>query len=366
MTALRSGLFALAVATLCAVSPGAAAQASATDVAREARHLLDQTHAADVPGAVVLVARGDEVLFRGARGRADMATGRPLAPDDRFQIASLTKQMVAAGVLKLVEAGKVSLADPLSRYVQGYAHGDRVSVAHLLNHTSGIRNFPGAPDAMRAKLPRDASTDQLIDAFKDQPPEFAPGDRWAYNDLGYVLAGKVIETASGKPWHVYLAENFFQPLGMTHTCYCADAAIAGYAMEAGQLRRAEPTNISWEHAAGALVSSVDDLLKWNRALHEGRVLAPEQYRQMVTPLGPAGERGMHYGFGIDHTPLHEMEQLSHAGYVDGFTSHLLYLPGPDLTVVVLRNISGGDAPAEMARRLAAAAGASTSSRPTRH
>lgn len=353
---LRSVAVALAAITLCALPLRAAAQASATDVARHARHLLDQAFAADVPGAAVLVARGDEVLFRGARGTADMTTGRPLTPDDRFQIASLTKQMVAAGVLKLVEAGKVSLGEPLSRYVQGLPHGDRIAVAQLLNHTSGIRNFPGAPEVMHAKLPQDASTDQLIDAFKGQPPESAPGDRWAYNDFGYVLAGKIIETASGKPWHVYLAETFFQPLGMTRTCYCADPAIAGHVMDAGEARRVPPTNITWEHAAGALVSSVDDLLKWNRALHEGRILAPEQYLQMVTPHGRAGEGGMHYGFGIDHTPLHGLEQLSHSGYVDGFTSHLIYMPGPDLTVVVLRNSSGrGDAPAEVARRLAAAA-----------
>jgi CubicO group peptidase (beta-lactamase class C family) len=339
---------------LWALPHPAVAQESATDVARHARQLLDLTYAADGPGAAVLVARGDEVLLRYARGLADIETGRPLAPGDRFQIASLTKQMAAAGALRLVAAGKISLDDPLSKYVRDYPNGDRIAVAQLLNHTSGIRNFPDALDVLRAKLPQDASTDQLIDAFKDQTPEFAPGERWAYNDFGYALVGKIIETVSGKPWHEYLAETFLRPLGMTHTCYCADPAIvAGYAMDAGAARRAEQTNITWEHAAGALVSSVDDLLKWNLALHEGRILAPEEYRRMVTPQGRAGEAGMHYGFGIDHTPLHGYEQLSHSGHVSGFDSHLLYLPQPHLTVVVLRNSSGGgDTPAQIARKLA--------------
>ncbi|HJV60970.1 MAG TPA: serine hydrolase domain-containing protein [Albitalea sp.] len=358
MRAVRGccAIVALAAITLCALPLRVAAQVPSTDVARLARELLERTYAADAPGAAVLVARGDEVLLRDARGAADIETGRALTPDDRFQIASLTKQMVAAGVLTLVEAGKVSLDDPLSKYVQGFRHGDRIVVAQLLNHTSGIRNFPDA-DVLQAKLPQNASTDQLIDAFKDQPPDFAPGERWAYADIGYVLAGKIIETVTGRPWHVYVAQTFFLPLGMTHTCYCADSATAaGYAMEAGNARRVGPTNISWEHAAGALVSTVDDLLKWNRALHEGRIVAPRLYRRMVTPQGRAADGGMHYGFGIDHTPLHGQEQLSHSGYVDGFTSHLLYMPGPRLTVVVLRNGSGaGEGPAETARKLASAA-----------
>lgn len=353
---LRFAIAGLAAAALWVQPQQAAAQPPGADVARQARQLLDQTFDAGAPGAVVLIARGDEVLFRDARGVSNVETGRPLAPNDRFLIASLTKQMVAAGVLKFVEAGKVALDDPLSKYVPSFPRGDRIAVAQLLNHTSGLRNMPGL-DVLKARLPNDASTDQLIDAVKNQSPESAPGERWAYNDFGYVLAGKILETVSGKPWHVYLAETFFQPLGMTHTCYCTDpAVVTGYSIDAGVTRRAEPTNISWEHAAGALVSSVDDLLKWNRALHEGRILAPQQYRQMVTPQGSAGEGHMHYGFGIDHTPLRGQEQLSHSGGVSGFGSHLLHLPGPRLTVVVLRNSSGGrEAPADIARKLAALA-----------
>lgn len=348
--------FWFAFAALAAVIlPLHASPPAPSEFAQQAQQLLEQTYAADAPGVVVLVARGDEVLLRAARGVADVGTGRPLTPDDRFRIGSLTKQMVAAGLLKLVEAGKVSLDDPLSKYVPDFAGGDRVVVAQLLNHTSGISGLPDMARVPAGVLPQQASTDALIAAFKHQAPASEPGERFAYNDSGYILVGKIIESAGGQSWHEYLEETIFRPLGMDATCYCANAAlVAGHVPQAGQAWRSAPPNLTWEHAAGALATSANDLLKWNRTLHEGRVLAPATYREMVTPRGPAGN----YGFGIDHASLRDHEQLAHSGSVIGYAAHLLYLPGPDLTVVVLRNYNDGreyEAAANVARRLAAIA-----------
>ncbi|MDH5832769.1 serine hydrolase [Luteimonas kalidii] len=298
------------------------------------------------PGMAVLVARGDEVLYRGACGRASLELGVPLSPDHVFRIGSVTKQFSAAAVLKLAEDGKLSLDDPLSKFVPGYPGGDAVTVEMLLNHTSGIRSYTDIDSIMSGGgIMKDLSTAQLIDTFKDETPDFAPGEGWHYNNSGYVLVGAVIEAASGKPWHAYLDEVFFQPLGMAHTGYGneADAVIPGhvdgYTRKGEQWARAMHLSMTQPHAAGALVSTVDDLLRWNRALHEGRVLEDAGYRAMTTPVGKAAEHD--YGFGISTGTLRGEPQLQHGGGIHGFSSYLLYLPGSDTTVAVLYNADSG-------------------------
>ena len=214
-------VFSPLAAGLAQAQTPAAAPARA-DVAAYARTLIDSSYKADAPGVAVLVARGDTVLFRGARGEADIEAHTALSPDQVFRIGSVTKQFAAAGVMKLVEDGKVKLDDPLSKYVPGYPGGDKITVLMLLNHTSGIKSYTGIPGYMNKLIERDLTTSQLIDVFKNQPADFAPGEKWAYNNSGYVLVGAVIEAASGMAWYDYLDKVLFKPLGMTNTGYGGD------------------------------------------------------------------------------------------------------------------------------------------------
>src|SRR5690554_3883192 len=205
---------------LLPVAAGAAQPVSAQEVSRYATALLEEAYPdAGGPGAAVLVARGDEVLFRGARGMASVELGVPLSADHVFRLASVTKQLAAAGVLKLAEDGKLSLDDPLAKFLPDYPGGDAVTVRMLLDHTSGIRSYTSIPGVMEGPIQRDLSTAQLVDTFKDEQPDFAPGEDWRYNNSGYVLVGAVIEEASGQPWHAYLGQVLFEPLGMAHTGY---------------------------------------------------------------------------------------------------------------------------------------------------
>ena len=332
------------------------------EFAHYAESLLAETYPADGPGAAVLVMRGGEVLYRGARGRADVAAGVPLKPGDRFRIGSVTKQFTAVGLLKLVDAGKVSLEDPLSKYVPTYPGGERITIEQLLNHTSGIGDFP----AMRGRnydvvIRRPITTAQLIDHLKDEPPIFAPGEGWGYSNPGYVLAGAVIEAVSGQPWHVYLDQALFRPLGMNDTGYGADPVITlrqakGYSTSRGILTFPLQISMSYYHASGALVSTVDDLARWNRALHEGHVLEPVTYTRMLTPVGHAMDHD--YGYGIETSIIRGVPALHHMGSVAGFGSYLTYVPGAEVTVAVLHNKerpSRAHEPDVIARRLAAAA-----------
>jgi CubicO group peptidase (beta-lactamase class C family) len=329
---------------------------SKADVARYAEQLLRENYTANGPGAAVIIARGDEVLFRGARGMSDVEHAKPLAPDDLFKIGSITKQFAAAGLLTLAEAGKVSLDDPLSKFVKDYPDGDHITVLELLNHTSGVKSYTDirAPDDL---VPRGTPTAVLIDSFRNAKPEFAPGTSWAYDNSGYVLVGAVIEAASGMTWHAYLRQTFFQPLGLTHTGYDEDPLIVarevhGYVLADGKAVPA--AGLAAVHADGALVSNVDDLLKWNRALHEGRVLKQESYRRMITPVGKA--EAEQYGFGIWHTTLRDSEMLAHSGHISGFSAYLLYLPESRVSVAILQNMdraTGVLDPTATARELAA-------------
>lgn len=344
---------------LAQAQPAAAQKApSDADVARYAKDLLEATYPAQGPGAAVLVARGDTVLFRGARGEADMEAHTPLAPTQLFRIGSVTKQFAAAGVLKLVEEGKVKLDDPLTKYVPGYPNGDKITVLMLLNHTSGIKSYTGIPGYMMTSIQKDLTTAQLIDVFKDQPVDFAPGGGWKYNNSGYVLVGAVIESASGMAWYDYLDKVFFQPLGMKDTGYGGDPKLVarqakGYTEQGGKAVPMRILSMTQPHAAGALLSTPDDLLKWNRALHEGRVLKSELYSRMITPEGAAAASD--YGFGIGPGKVRGAPTVEHNGGIFGFTSQLTYYPGPDITVVVLQNTDDGPDVGGTARRLGAAA-----------
>src|SRR5690606_21474429 len=167
----------------------------------------------------------------------------------------------------------------------------------------GIRSYTDMPEVMAGgAIMKDLTTAQLVDSFKAQKPDFAPGEDWRYNNSGYVLVGAVIEAASGKPWHAYLEEAFFGPLGMAHTGYGDQAKavipghVTGYTRNSERWARARYLSMSQPHAAGALVSTVDDLLRWNRALHQGKLLHEAGYRAMVVPAGKAA--GHDYGFGI--------------------------------------------------------------------
>jgi CubicO group peptidase (beta-lactamase class C family) len=351
---------AIAADRAATAAPAPASAPTPAAVARYAAQLLAKTYDPAGPGAAVLVKRGDQVLYRGAIGRADVAAATPLSADGMFRIGSVTKQFAAAGVLRLVEQGKVALSDPLSKYVPGYPNGDAVTVRQLLNHTSGIRSYTSMPGIMDGPIQRDLTTPQLIDVFKNEKPDFAPGEGWLYNNSGYVLVGAVIEAASGMPWHQYLHEQFFAPLGMTHTGYGHDPAVVarqvhGYSWEGDKVVDARPISMTQPHAAGALVSSVDDLHTWNRALHEGRVLQDASYLAMITPQDKAMESM--YGYGLVAGTVRGAPMLSHGGGIFGFSTTLNYVPGDDISVVVLQNADGArgnnEGPSELARRIAA-------------
>ena len=362
------------VVTLCTIFTGfapAAAMASgsakpvpsAQEIAAYGERLL----AAAVPdengpGMAVLIARGDEVLFRAARGRANIELGVALSPDHVFRIGSVTKQFAAAVLLRYVDQGKARLDDPLSKYLPDFPNAKAITLHQLLNHTSGVHSYTDLPGYMEEGVRLDRDTKGMLAVFKDHAVDFAPGEKWSYNNSGYVLVGAVIEAISGKPWHVALDDELLKPLALAHTGHGDDKRViagfvSGYSLGAnGEVARGGLLSMTQPHAAGALVSTVDDLLRWNLALHRGKVLKPETYARMTTPEGIASKAPGRYGYGIEVASVRGFRALGHGGGIHGFLSNLTYLPDSGLTAVALRNADGQEPPPIDRRLLAFALG----------
>jgi len=361
---VRNARLTLALAAVLASQPIIAATPPApSEFARRADTVLADVFPADAPGVAVLVMRGDEVLYRGAHGEADAETDVPLKPGDRFRIGSVTKQIASAGLLTLVDAGKVSLDAPVSKYLPDFPGGAGITIEQLLNHTSGIQDYALSPEMLKGSVQADLTSTQLVGYFRNESPQFAPGEAWLYNNSGYVLVGAVIEAASGQPWHQYLAQALFAPLGMKDTGYLADPEVIarqvkGYTIGEQGVTPAGPPTFTELHAPGGLVSSIDDLARFCRALHEGHLLKPATYARMITPVGKAKDVGYGYGYGFETSVVRGAPAFQHSGGTSGFTSSLTYVQGPDVIVAVLSN-NDIPSPAQdgrsLARRFAAAA-----------
>lgn len=347
------------LSALAAAAAHAGQPATPAAMTAYANQLLDaQKIAAGGPGVTVLVARGDQLLYKGARGMASLELGVPMQPDQLMRIGSVTKQFAAATLLKQIDEGKVTLDDPLSRFLPDYPNGSKITVAQLLNHTSGVKSYTGIAGYMGNPIRRDLSTAELVKEFKDQPVDFPPGEQWAYNNSGYVLVGAVIEAIAGKPWYQQLDAALLQP-GHIGAVYFPDGdklfkgMAEGYTLNAQrEVAPAGFISMTQPHAAGALIANTEGLWRWNQALHGGKLISAASYARMTTPEGPAKARS--YGFGIGTGSLRGQPMLSHGGGINGFVSALNYLPQSQVTVVVLRN---SDAPGMsvdgVARKLAA-------------
>jgi CubicO group peptidase (beta-lactamase class C family) len=330
-------------------------------IVQEAQEVLDRVSTQDGPGAAVLIARGDKVIYRSARGRAEIELGVPLSPDNVFRIGSVTKMFTAAMILKLAEAGKLSLDDPLALYLPDFPNGASITIRQLLTHTAGISET--AKDPQPGFSRRDIDTATQIAEISKRPLDFTPGTRWSYSNAGFILLGAVIEKVTGEFWHTAIAKQILEPLGMKHTLYGTSAPLilgraSGYTTDnPGHIvENASFISATIPAAAGALVSTVDDLRLWMRALSTGRVMSKEDFEQMITP-GPKlpGTRTT-YGYGLGTFVFHVRgnTMIGHTGQIPGFASIVGYLPERDITVIALGNDDNFDAQT-LGRRLAAVA-----------
>jgi D-alanyl-D-alanine carboxypeptidase len=299
--------------------------------------------AVNVPGAIIGVWGPDGSYVR-AFGVADKATGAPMKTDFYHRIGSQTKTFTATGVLQLADQGKVALDDPIAKYIDGVPQGDKITLRQLLRMQSGLYNYSESPafqQAMFADPRTPFSPQELLGFAFAEPNVFPPGEGFLYCNTNYILLGLVVEKVSGKPLQDYVRDHILTPLGMSHTSFPTTNAFPephaqGYTVQTadGKETTATDWDPSWGWAAGAMISTLDDMHIWAPALATGRLLSPEMQAQRLQTVGAPGlppQDG--YGLGIFNLG----GWIGHNGSLPGYQTVSVYLPQTQTTMVILIN-----------------------------
>lgn len=368
----------VALASLASSTPALSATRELTASVRAridaaVKQAVDSGH---VAGVAVAVVRGGNPVFVKDYGHSNLELATPAGPRTVFRIGSLTKQFTAAAVLLLAERGKLKVDDRLSLYLPNFPRADEVTLRDLLNHTSGIHNFTEGP--VIDKIGKTGATvQQLVADIAGQEPlyDFDPGKGWWYSNSNYALLGDVIEKVSGKSWADFMKTEVFDKLGMADTA--ADDArdvvpgrASGYSLAggvSGKFRNAEFTDMTVPYAAGALRSSVEDMIHWQVGLYGGKILRPDSLKQMLAPgrlrngaedqtaiawpggkafAPPPGYLPGPYAFGLEHHSQDGHRIVGHDGSIAGFDALVQTYIDEGFTIILLTNTDGAAHPLE--------------------
>ncbi len=310
---------------------------------------LHESTVGDSAGVAVLVARGGKILFQKGFGYASLEHRVPVTPATKFRIGSITKQFTAAGILRLQEQGSLRLSDTLNKFIPDYPQGDKVTLYHLLTHTSGIHDFAAKPDFL-ATITLPSTPENKIKSFMNDPFDFVPGEKWSYSNSGYFLLGHIVEKVTGCTYADFLRREFFHPLGMTNTGVHTSSAIlnheaTGYSYREGRWSKAINWDMSNDVGSGALYSTVEDLFRWNEGVFGGSVLSEASLKAAFTPVSTLEDSALSrpkeagYGLGWMIFRHRGLRVIEHGGTLDGFQSNLRRYPDQSFTVVVLANAS---------------------------
>jgi CubicO group peptidase (beta-lactamase class C family) len=297
----------------------------------------------------VLVAKGPDILLDKGYGKAVAEWNIPDSPDAKFRIGSMTKQFTAALVLLEQEEGKLSVDDPIRKYLpDSPAAWDKITIGDLLHHTSGVPNFIFDKRFFEWRMVARTPVEEM-DFFKDKPLNFAPGTQWEYSNSNYMLLGMILEKVTGRRYVDLLQERILAPLGMKDSGLDDDDLILPERAEGYQPGskgivpvRSQSMSVAW--STGAMYSTTRDLLRWEQGLFGGKVLSALSLKQMTTAT-----KG-NYGCGVFVSRKDDMEVVEHGGSIEGFNSYMIYVPARNIAVIALSNVSG-DAPDKMAVKL---------------
>jgi len=319
------------------------------EIVRRLDTALTRRYPPDQPGAAIIVVRNGHTIFRKAYGLADVSKQLPMTPDMSLRLGSVTKQFTAAAILLLAEQGKLTLSDDIRKFLPEFpVEKGRITVEHLLTHTSGIVSYT-AMRGFRARSAIEMSAADMIAHFKDEPKLFEAGTHYAYSNSNYFLLGAIIEQVSGLAYDDFVAQNIFIPLGMNDTAVegherSARRHVQGYEQSGQGFVPSRVISMSQAYAAGAMVSTVDDLKRWEAVIAGTRLLAEASWEKAFTPFTLSDGRVTKYGYGWEIGKLSGLKIISHGGYVDGFNAGVLRIPELKLYVAVLSNTGGrGDA-----------------------
>jgi CubicO group peptidase (beta-lactamase class C family) len=343
-------IFQAGLATAETLNPVAVAQIDSA----AARYIL----AGSAPGVSVAVMRKARLVFKKGYGYENLETMTPVTAETVFRVGSITKMFTAAAVLRLTEEGRLSVDDPVSKYISELAAAGPLTLRMLLTQTSGLHDYTHTP-AFGEEQRNSHTTKQMIDYIASMKPltDFAAGSKWAYSNSNYYVLGAIVEKVSGASLGQYLETNIIAPAGITTTVADREDDVvlhraSGYVPvegKSGHFRNAPFFSMDNAGGAGALRSTAVDLARWQQALFAGRIITLRSVAAMTTPgrlndgaiairpdapisLGPPS-----YGFGLELGTVDGEQAIGHGGSVPGFTSYLVTFPKLQMTVAIMTN-----------------------------
>jgi CubicO group peptidase (beta-lactamase class C family) len=327
----------------------------------DARAKLDEIadkvlKATGVPSASLAVVKDANIVYAQAYGDARRDPTLPAKPDMRYSIGSISKQFTAAAVLMLQEQGKLSLDDKVSKWLPDLTRANEISIRQVLSMTSGYQDF-WPQDYVMPMMMKPATTQQILDGWAKIPLDFDPGTKWQYSNTNYVIAGLIVEKASGKSLYEFVQEYVLTPLKMTSATNTDVKKLpptdpGGYFRYAlGPLRPAPKEGAGWMYAAGELAMTAEDLAKWDISVINRSVLKADSYREMEKEVVLNNGVGTRYGLGVSVFSQNGHRWVEHSGEVSGFTAENIVLPDDKFAVAVLTNQDAVGAASQIGREV---------------
>ena len=311
-----------------------------------------------IAGAAIGIAKNGKIIFIKSYGFSDLNNRTSLSVDAAFEIASLTKTFTAVAILQLLEKGLIRLDDDITKYLDYDSKGRLITIRQLLNHQSGIKDYtqstiPGRLNGIRYVK------DTLIQMLEQEEFMFEPGSAMGYSNSGYYMLGLIVEKVSGVSYDDYLQKNIYAKANLNRTCTCDSTQssvpklVNGYNTDkAGKLVEVKPGDFKLASAAGSLCSTVEDLMKWNIALHNTeKLLTKESYDIMKMPARLKDSIEVRYGLGLQLDQYKGNKTIFHRGVIEGFLSDARYFPADDVTIITLINTLGPVKPAHISNTI---------------
>jgi D-alanyl-D-alanine carboxypeptidase len=309
------------------------------------------------PSLSLAIVQSGKVAYQKAYGKSRLDPATDAQPDMRYSIGSVSKQFLAGAILLLVQDGKLSLDDQVSRYLPNLTRAGEITIRQLLSHTSGYQDYY-PQDYVAPFMQQPVTPESILDQWARKPLDFDPGTRWQYSNTNYAVAGRIVERVTGGPFFAFLAKRILRPLGMTSAIDLDEQTLgpsdaAGYTRFAlGPPRPALPEGRGWLYAAGELAMTAHDLALWDVALMEHKLLKPASLEAMTTPMRLRNGTPTNYGLGVSVSNANGHARLAHGGAVSGFVSSNTVWPDQGAAVVVFANADGSGAPGTITNQIA--------------
>lgn len=293
------------------------------------------------PGGVFMVAKNGKPIYQKAVGKANLELKVDLKTEDVFQLGSMTKQFTSVAILQLEEQGRLSVNDLVSKFIPDYPKGNKITLHHLLTHTSGIKDFTKMK-SLQQIAQKDLSPTEMVAFFKNEPVDFAPGEKFDYNNSGYFLLGYIIELVSGEKYENYIQKHIFDKVEMTNSRYANDIAIVenrAYGYHKKEYGYVNKSRISFNipYSSGALMSTITDMLKWQNALNKNLLVNANTIKKAFSKYRLNSGEVFTYGYGWHIKEINGVEAREHGGSIFGFKTMGVYLPAEDIYVVGFSN-----------------------------